>query len=230
MPHLQTQRSLRRHLALLVLVLLALAGLALAWSWTPMRDWLEVDFVVSSLQRFGQAFGPVAAVGGFALALTVAVPLTFLTLVALVAFGPTAGFACAMAGGLLGAAASFGIGQALGREVVERLAGERVNQLSRRLARRGLVAVIAVRMVPVAPFALVNMVAGASHIRLRDLLLGTAIGMTPGTLAMMLFVDQIAAALRQPTPLTLVLAVLTVMLIAVGGWAMQRWLRSIDDA
>ena len=67
-------------------------------------------------------------------------------------------------------------------------------------------------------------------IRLRDLLLGTAIGMTPGTLAMMLFVDQIAAALRQPTPLTLVLAVLTVMLIAVGGWAMQRWLRSIDDA
>jgi len=224
-----TPRTLRRRLVILACALMALVGLAMAWSWSPMRDWLDVDLVVGALRRFGAAFGPVAAVGGFALALVVAVPLTFLTLVALVAFGPMAGFACAMAGALLGAGASYGIGYVLGREVVERLAGPRVNQLSRRLARRGLLAVVAVRMVPVAPFAIVNMVAGASHIRLRDLLLGSAIGITPGTLAMMLFIDQITAALRQPTPLTFVLAGLTVLLIAVGAWALQRWLRAVDD-
>ena len=195
-----------------------------------MRSWLDVDLVVSSLRRFGQSFGPVAAVCGFALALTLAVPLTFLTLVALVAFGPGAGFACVMAGGLIGASASYAIGLLLGREALEHLAGERINRLSRRLASRGLIAVIALRLVPVAPFAIINMVAGASHIRLRDLLLGTAIGITPGTLAMMLFVDQIAAALKQPTPLTFALAGLTVLLIVVGGWAMQRWLRGMDEA
>ena len=194
-----------------------------------MRSWLDVNLVVSSLRRFGQSFGPVAALCGFALALTLAVPLTFLTLVALVAFGPAAGFACTMAGGLIGAGTSYAIGLFLGREALKHLAGERINRLSRRLARRGLVAVIAVRLVPVAPFAIVNMVAGASHIRLRDLLLGTAIGITPGTLAMMLFVDQIAAALKQPTPLTFALAGLTVLLIVAGGWAMQRWLRGSDD-
>ena len=61
-----------------------------------MRGWLEVDQVVASLQRVGRTFGPLAAVCGFALALVVAIPLVFLTLVALVAYGPVAGFACSM--------------------------------------------------------------------------------------------------------------------------------------
>ncbi len=218
--------SLRRRLALLAVVLLALIALALSWSWTPMRAWLDVDLIVTSLQRLGEAFGSVAAVCGFALALTLAVPLVFLTLVALVAFGPLPGFACTLVAALLGAAASYAIGRLLGHEVVERLGGERINRLSRRLASRGLVAVVLVRMVPIAPFAVVNMVAGASHIRLRDLLLGTAIGITPGTLAMTVFVDQITAALKQPSALTFALLGLTIVLIAVGAWVMQRWLRN----
>jgi uncharacterized membrane protein YdjX (TVP38/TMEM64 family) len=220
--------SLRRKLVLLVLALLAVVGLAIAWSWSPLRQWLDVDLVVAQLRHFGQDFGPVAAIAGFALALIVAVPLTFLLLVALMALGPWAGLACALAGALMGAAASYGLGHMLGRDVLVRLAGQRVNLLSQRLASRGLIAVILVRLVPVAPFAVVNMVAGASDIRLRDLLLGTAIGMTPGALGMMLFVDQITAALREPTPLTFVLAALTLVLIAAGAWGLQRWLRKIE--
>jgi uncharacterized membrane protein YdjX (TVP38/TMEM64 family) len=228
MSERETSALLRRKLYLLVVALLLLFALARAWSSAPMRAWLDVDRVVESLRRFGQAFGPLAAVGGFALALTLAVPLVFLTLVALVAYGPMAGFGCAMAGALLGAAASYGVGRLLGREVVQRLGGERINRLSQRVARRGLLAVVAVRMLPVAPFAVVNMVAGASHIRLRDLILGTLIGISPGTLAMTLFVDQITAALQHPTPLTFILAGLSIALIVFGLWALQRWLRTHD--
>jgi len=227
MARLPQQRTLRHKLVWLGVVTLVLVGLAVAWSWSPMRAWLDVDVVVGALQRFSRSFGPAAAVAGFALALTFAVPLVFLTLVALAAYGPWLGFACALAGALLGAAASYGIGAFLGREVMRRLAGERINQISERLAQHGLLAVIAVRLVPVAPFAVVNMVAGSSHIRLHHLLLGTAIGMTPGTLAMMVFVDQITAALRQPSVLTFALLALTVVLIVVGGWAMQHWLRRL---
>lgn len=229
MPRIQPHRSLRGKLYMLAIAIAALIALAAAWSWTPMGDWLDPDLVVAALQRFGQSFGPFAAVCGFALALVVAIPLVFLTLVALVAYGPVAGFACVMSGALLGAVCSYGIGYFLGREVLERLGGARINRLSRRLARRGLLAVIAVRMVPVAPFAVVNMVAGISHIRLRDLLLGTAIGITPGTLAMTVFIDQITEALRHPTPLTFMLAGLTVLLIALGAWALQRWLRANEQ-
>lgn len=227
-PRSLPSRALRRRLLILAVVVVGVLGLAIGWTWTPLRQWLDVDRLVLALQQLGQAFGPIAAGMVFALAMTLAVPLTFLTLVALVAFGPWAGFGCAMVGALIGAAASYGIGAYLGHEVLVRLAGPRINMLSQRMARRGLIAVILVRLVPVAPFAIVNMVAGASHIRLRDLLLGTAIGITPGTLAMVLFVDQITAALRTPTPVTFVLLGLTVLLIAVGAWGLQRWLRRVD--
>ncbi len=220
--------SLRPRLVLLAIVLVLVLALAGAWSWTPMRHWLDLDWVVSQLRHFGQAFGPVAATLAFALALTLAVPLTFLTLVALVAFGPWAGCACAMGGALLGAGASYGVGAYLGHAVLVRLAGPRINLLSQSLARRGLTAVILVRLVPVAPFAVVNMVAGASHIRLRDLVLGTAIGITPGTLAMMLFMDQITAALRAPSTGTVVLLGVTVLLLVAGAWALRCWLRKVD--
>jgi len=218
--------ALKRKLVLLVVALVLIAGLAAAWTWSPLRDWLDVDAVVAAIRRVGQSFGPAAAVAGLTLGLVLAVPLMFLTLVAVAAYGPLAGSGYVVAGALLSAALSYGIGLFLGREVVERLAGPRVNLLSRRLARQGLLAVIAVRLVPVAPFAVVNMVAGASHIRLRDLLLGSAVGVLPGTLAVALFLEQIQAALRSPTPWTFALAGLTVLLIGLGGWGLRRWLRS----
>jgi len=220
--------ALRRKLVVLLLALAAIVALAVAWNWSPMRTWLDVDVVVGAIRRVGQSFGLVAAVAGLTLALVLAVPLMFLTLVAVAAYGPLVGPGYVLASALLSAAFSYGIGMLLGREVVERLAGPRVNQLSRRLARRGLLAVVAVRLVPVAPFAVVNMVAGASHIRLRDLLLGSAIGILPGTLGVALFLEQIQEALRNPTPLTFVLVAMTVLLIGLGAWGLRRWMRSVE--
>lgn len=212
----------------LLLALAALVALAAAWTWSPMRDWLDADRIVATLQQFGEAFGPVAAVLGLGLALTLAVPLTFLTLVTLVAFGPWTGFVTCMLGALLGAAASHGLGALLGREVVQRLGGPRVNSLSERLAEHGLLAVIAIRLVPVAPFAIVNMVVGASRVSLRQMLLGTALGMAPGTLVMAFFVDQIVAALRNPGPVAYALLAGTVALIVVGGIAARHWVRRVE--
>jgi uncharacterized membrane protein YdjX (TVP38/TMEM64 family) len=135
------------------------------------------------------------------------------------------GAACAIGGALLGAAISYAIGAGLGHEVVNRMAGARINALSRSLARRGVLAIVLLRFVPVAPFAIVNMVAGASHIRLPHLILGTAIGMLPSVIAMMLFVDAIIASLKQPGSFGLGLLALTLVLLGAGGWVLQRWLR-----
>lgn len=220
--------GLRGRLWVLVLTLLALVALAMAWTWSPMREWLDVDRIVGGLQALGEAFGPVAAIVGFGLALALAVPLTFLTLVTLVAFGPWTGFVTCMVGAALGAAISHGLGAILGREVVQRLGGPRVNAVSQRLADHGLLAVVAIRMVPVAPFAIINMVAGASQISLRNMLLGTAIGMAPGTLVMAFFVDQIVAALRDPGPLAYALLAGAVLLVVGAGLGARKWVRHVE--
>jgi uncharacterized membrane protein YdjX (TVP38/TMEM64 family) len=222
--------ALRRRLWVLAALLVLLLGLAAAWSWTPLRDWLAIERVVNTLEAAGRRFGAAAAIAVFAAACMAVVPLTFLTLVTIVAFGPVWGFVYAMGGACLGGAASYWLGRALGREAVQHMAGERVNVLSRRLAGHGMLAVIAVRMVPVAPFAIVNLIAGASHIRFRDFLLGNTLGMAPGTLAMAVFVDQIVTALRAPGGMTFALVLLTLALIGAGGWQLRRWLRRATDS
>lgn len=223
---LTQRRRLRRRLAWLALTLLGVMGLALAWSWSPLREVLDAATLAQTLRAYGQGVGPGLAIVGFAVAVSVAVPLTFLTLVALLAFDAWTGFGVALAGALLGAGLSYGLGAALGRQAVQQLTGTRLNTLSTRLAKHGLLAVIAVRMVPVAPFAVVNMVAGSSHIKLRHLLLGTAIGMTPGTLLMMVFTDQIVRALTHPGRDTVLLVALTAALIIIGALGVRWWLRS----
>lgn len=219
----------RRRLKALVLLAAALVCLAVAWKWTPLRDWLDIDRVVAAMQATGQRFGLAVAIGAFAAACIAVVPLSFLTLVTIVAFGPVEGFICTLAGASIGGAASYWMGRVLGRDVVERLAGDRVKVLSHRLAGRGLLAVAAVRLVPAAPFAVVNLVLGASHIRFRDFLIGNAFGMAPGTLAIALFLDQIVNALTTPGPGSLALAALTLLLILLGGWGLRRWMRQAGD-
>ena len=216
--------ALLLRLSIAGVLLLALIGLALAWSWSPLRQWLDVALIVGKLEDYGRAFGPIAATLGFAAALVVAVPLTFLTLVALVAFGPVTGFFISLAAAALGAAVTFLLGKILGHDIVRRIGGARLNLVSERLSKRGVLAVIAVRMVPVAPFAIVNMFAGASHLRLRDMIVGTVIGMTPGALLMMFFVNQIVDALKHPGLTTVAVAVVLIFLVVGGVLALRKWL------
>jgi len=93
--------------------------------------------------------------------------------------------------------------------------------------------VLIIRLLPVAPYTVINIVAGASHIGWRDYLLGTALGLAPGIVMIMLFVDRAVAAIREPGPGTLaVLAVIVVGIIGVG-YAFRRMFsrqRARDDA
>jgi uncharacterized membrane protein YdjX (TVP38/TMEM64 family) len=181
--------ALRRRLIALALLLLALIALTLAWRWSPLGEWLAPAHAAALLRHWGEVAGPALAVPALTLALILAVPLSVLTLLSMVALGPWWGTACIAAAALLSAAVSQQIGRRLGHDLLLRLAGPKILRVSEGLASRGLWAAVAMRLVPVAPFAVVNMVAGTSHLRLRDMLLGTLIGMSPSTLAMAAFTD-----------------------------------------
>ena len=76
------------------------------------------------------------------------------------------------------------IGARFGQAALRRLIGDAARAHPRRIVRRGVLAVAAIRLVPVAPFTLVNLVAGASAIKLVDYLAGTLLGMLPGLIVM----------------------------------------------
>jgi phospholipase D1/2 len=197
----------------LVAVLLAL--LAVAWRWTPLREWINLASLLD-LARGLEAlpFTPVAIVASYVIAGLLMVPVTLLIAVTGIVFGPLTGAAYAIGGSLLSAAVTYALGHWLGRDAVRRLLGARINRLSRRIAKRGILAMVVVRLLPIAPFTVVNVVAGASHLGFRDYMLGTLLGMAPGIAITVTFVHNLAEAVRNPSPGTVsMLAGIVVLLI-----------------
>jgi uncharacterized membrane protein YdjX (TVP38/TMEM64 family) len=105
-----------------------------------------------------------------------------------------------------------------------------LNRLCTALRRRGLLAMTALRLVPLAPFAVESVVAGAIRIRFWHFALGTFIGMLPGTLATTIFGGQIETALRDPSAINYWLVGGVVLLLAVGALLVRRWFVRIEAA
>jgi len=192
-PESAELRRLRaRFRKLIGLIALALL-LTLAWAFSPLREALDPARVVGFLRQQGAALGLPGGIALFALASMCAVPLTFLTIVAVIAYEPLSAYLCCIIGGCVGGACSHRLGAWLGAGFVRKLAGPSVQRVSERLGRRGVTAVIIIRLLPLAPFAIVNMLIGASHISLRDLIVGTWLGMTPGIVLLVIFFDRLTA-------------------------------------
>ena len=212
-------------LAAIGLLLVAFIALAAAWRWTPLTEWLDVATLVEAASRLAQhAWAPAIVLLGYLVTGFLVVPVTVLIVATVLVFGPWLGSLYALAGALLSAAAIYGVGRALGRDVVSRVAGPRLNRLSRLLGERGIVAMITVRLLPVAPYSIVNLVAGATHIRARDFLVGTAIGLSPGVIAIALFTDSVVAAIRDPGKWTLAALAAVAVAVALAAVALRRWL------
>jgi phospholipase D1/2 len=156
------------------------------------------------------------------------VPVVLLIAATGIAFGPVLGPLYAMAGCLASASAAFAVGRWLGRGPIERWGGPRVARLTQALARNGTLAVFLVRKVP-APFVLVNVVIGASAIRYREFVIGTALGMGAFVIALAGFGYQLTELWRHPSPLGVLRASLFLAIPLTAAWSINRLLRRRYD-
>ena len=98
-------------------------------------------------------------------------------------YGPW-GAIISLAAVVASAATSFSIARAVGGAAAAQALLERpkARALADLAAKGGLVTVTLLRLSPILPYTPSNAVLGLTPMRLRDLVLGTAIGMAPGTL------------------------------------------------
>ncbi|MCC6609774.1 MAG: TVP38/TMEM64 family protein [Burkholderiales bacterium] len=201
----------------------------MTWRWGPLAGWLDEEGIAQTFAALRDSpAAPLWVLGAYIVASLTAVPLVLLAVATTLVFGPLAALGAALVGGSTGGVLGFALGRALGRGAVRDLAGARVNELSRRLARRGVLAVITARVLPLAPFMVVNLVIGASHIRWRDFLVGNALGVLPGTLAVALLSDSLVATVREPSAAALASLAAVAAASAVAGVVTRRWLRAAD--
>jgi uncharacterized membrane protein YdjX (TVP38/TMEM64 family) len=214
-----------------VMVIFALLALALVWRFTPAASWITAERITDFAHSVGSRWwAPLALVALYTPATFTMFPRPLLTLAAGAAFGPWLGFVYAMSGILLAALLTYQLGRRMSRETVRRIAGERLNRLSVVLQKRGLVAMAAIRLVPLAPFIVENIVAGAFRVRLRDYLAGTFLGMLPGALTATVFGGQLEAALTDPSRADFALMGGVVALMFVGAFVVKRWLTRMEKA
>ena len=144
------------------LAALVAAGLAgVAWYGVPTEH--EAAALVGRTLPWSAV---AAALSGAVLGMALFPRAAFAVLAGLL-FGPLLGTACAMAGQLLGSGAAFTLSRVLGRDAV---AGSSVDVRASRLVgdgapRRGLVAVIWARLLPIVPYGLVNYGFGLTSVR-----------------------------------------------------------------
>jgi len=150
-------------------------------------------------------------------------PRPLITLSAVIALGPWQGFALALTGITLAAVFTYVLGTRMRRDTVRRLAGPRLDRMIEVLKKHGLLALTLLRLVPLAPFAIEGIVAGAVRMKLWHLALGTLIGMLPGTLAATVFGAELEAALSGAGSINWWLVGGVLALLGGGSWWVKRW-------
>lgn len=190
----ESREGVRAKAILLLILIGGLAVLVVAWRWTSMGAWLDIDQLVGQLRETGRELGLLASIGCIVLASVVALPLGLIVVVSAITFGPWLGGVFVIFGACVGGVISYALGSFLGHEALCRFAGKRVNDLSTQLKHKGVLAVVVIRMLPIAPFAIINMIAGATHLRMIDFVIGTFFGMIPGVVAITFFSDWIVRA------------------------------------
>jgi uncharacterized membrane protein YdjX (TVP38/TMEM64 family) len=155
-------------------------------------------------------------------AVTVApVPRTVFTVAAGVLFGSSTGVLLAVVATTATAVLAFWLVRLATRRLVDRRAGPAfVAEVRERLEQRGLLAVVSLRLVPVVPFSVMNYASGLSGVRLAPYLLGTVLGVLPGTVAVVVLGE--AAVGGTPPPALLAVSVAGGLLGLAGAVVAAR--------
>jgi len=196
--------------------LVVLFAIAAIWRFLPLENWFRPEKLSGfTLLLKSSPFGPLYTVAAYVIGGFLVFPVVILIPATAFVFGPTLGAIYSLLGLLANAIVLYALGHVLGHETVHRLAGKRVNQISHRLARHGLLTIATLRLLPLAPFTVINLVSGASHIKLREYTLGTTLGISPAIFVMTLLGTQLQNTLNNPAPKNLLmLTAITVLLIS----------------
>lgn len=203
---------------------LRLLGLVLSVAIASALAWVviggDLDTVQEAVESTG-AWGPVVYVGLHVLLTLVPVSKNLLAGVAGALFGLAGGIALSWVASMLSAVVTFAIARRLGRAAVASMTGPRIDRVEEIMRQQGMLAVIIARVTPVIPFTVVNYGAGVTAVTTRDFVLGTAIGILPGTVG---YAALGASAGRDAT--TFVLAGIVAVALFAGslllGWRATR--------
>jgi len=177
----------------------------------------------------GAASGPWSlpvAVAAFAILAFVGIPQFMLIAAAVVAFGPWTGFAYSWIGTMVSSLVGFYLGRVAGARTLASFSGEGLKRFIELVGRNGFFASLIVRLVPSAPFIVVNMAAGVTPMRVLDFAVGTGLGIVPKIALTCFAGNSLARVMRGQAHSGHFIALALIVVVWLGiGWFARIWLK-----
>ncbi len=223
---------------------------------TPVSGWIFIGFVAAILglwiylgvQGAGENFEPKAllnhlrtvaahplapwiAVPAFVAGSLVVTPVTAMIALCGLLFDPWVAVLTATAGMLAATTVNHWIGGHFGNAISAHIPGPVATRIDKLAAASDAWSLAGLRLIPIAPFTVINLVAGASGVNLKDFLVGSIIGMGPGIVLICLSVDRARAALQGEAVFDpwIVVAIALAGLAIIGLRAWQQNARRSGD-
>jgi uncharacterized membrane protein YdjX (TVP38/TMEM64 family) len=166
----------------LVLVLL-FGGVLAVYQFTPAKEFLTQATISSMLDQLG-VWAPLAYLLLKVIFTAIGVPATILTLISGAVFGVVYGSLYSIVGATIGSVGAFWIARYLARDWAQSkfAPGGKLAQIDAGLKENAFWYVLSTRITPLLPFNVVNSLLGLSSVSLKDYILGTFLGIIPGTI------------------------------------------------
>ena len=196
----------RRRVALLAISIVILVAVAV---WVPLPTAVQLRDWATSV---GPWF-PLAFLAAHVVITVFPFPRSAFTLAAGLLFGPLLGVSLAVVASTISAVIALFLVRAAGWQLSRLVKHSRIDVLDARLRKRGWPAILSMRMIPVVPFSVLNYAAGASAVRVVPYTLASAVGLLPGTAAVVILGDALTGNI---SPLQFLVSLCTACLGTAG--------------
>jgi uncharacterized membrane protein YdjX (TVP38/TMEM64 family) len=174
------------------ILIIIIAGAFFAFRYTPLSQYTRKEALLNLLSGFREHWwGPVGFIIIYGIGCVFALPGSLLTLCGGAIFGVAWGTVYNILASNLGATLAFLMARYFGRDFVARLMKGRIESFDEKVADNGFRFIFTLRLIPLVPFNGLNFGSGLSRIKYRDYLLGSLLGMIPGTFIYTYFADAL---------------------------------------
>jgi phosphatidylserine/phosphatidylglycerophosphate/cardiolipin synthase-like enzyme/uncharacterized membrane protein YdjX (TVP38/TMEM64 family) len=158
--------------------------------------------MVGFLEKFKTSpYAPLIIVGIYIAAGIAFISVMALNLAVAIIFGPVYGFLYSYLGALSSATFIYVIGRLIHKKEY-RLLEKSTRKIQHYTKKGGVTGMTLIRMLPIAPFTLVNIAFGMIGIGYVSYILSTILGLAPGIVAKAIFGGALSEALKNPDPKT----------------------------
>lgn len=204
--------------------LVAIGALAGVWRFTPLAEYLTPHSLGTFARMLREStWAPIALVLSFVPAAFVMFPLPVLILLAVLAFGPLAGLSYGMSGAAAAIVATYCAGRMMRYETLRSILGRKLDGARDLFQGHTVVAAFAVSTVPVPPFGVQGIIAGAMRVSFWQYAAGTLLAMLPGAVLAAVFGREIARGVQDGGSVSWPLLALAVIGFGLFGYLAKRW-------